>query len=254
MKQTFIYRLSWVLVLIFGFNPLLFSQKKATLWNVDLRQTKNQTVSSVKAHTLNLLPQTSVLNRMEYDNNLIDHFYHKANVFKKLGSIDSMSNNLKRYVSLIENKYGNRDTHFIRAVINSSIELDTVSLTNTFIKELQVCYLNYINGLTPIEDIYLYWKLLDYYNDALYTAGDYQGSLKLLTEVVHYNTIHKLFDQFYPAYFLFFKGYLHQYFNQLPQADSCYMASKYQFEKAERGIYTNEYSELLRQMANFIKP
>jgi hypothetical protein len=114
---------------------------------------------------------------MERDSQSHRPFFHKAIVSKKQGAIDSMSNNLKRYVSLIENKYGNRDTHFIRAVINSTIELDTVSLTNTFIKELQVCYLNYKNGLTPIEDIYLYWKLLDYYNDALYTAGDYQGSL-----------------------------------------------------------------------------
>lgn len=253
MKQTIINKLSWVLVLIFGFNPLIFSQKKATLWNVDIRQTKNYTVNNINFHTYYNLPQTSVLNRMEYENNLIDHFYHKAIVSKKQGAIDSMSNNLKRYVSLIENKYGNRDTHFIRAVINSTIELDTVSLTNTFIKELQVCYLNYKNGLTPIEDIYLYWKLLDYYNDALYTAGDYQGSLMLLTEVVHYNTVHKLFNQFYPAYFLFFKGYLHQYFNQLPQADSCYMESKLQFENEVNGIYTNEYSELLRQMADFYK-
>jgi hypothetical protein len=148
MKQTIINKLSWVLVLIFGFNPLIFSQKKATLWNVDIRQTKNYTVNNINFHTYYNLPQTSVLNRMEYENNLIDHFYHKAIVSKKQGAIDSMSNNLKRYVSLIENKYGNRDTHFIRAVINSTIELDTVSLTNTFIKELQVCYLNYKNGLT----------------------------------------------------------------------------------------------------------
>ena len=33
-----------------------------------------------------------------------------------------------------------------------------------------------------------YIGVLDYYNDALYTAGKYQESLTLLTEIVHFNT------------------------------------------------------------------
>jgi hypothetical protein len=148
-------------------------------------------------------------------NGRFTHFHSslfpKTTNFKKEGNVDSMVENLKIYVSLNEKKYGDRDTHFIRAVINSTIELDTVSFTNTFIKELQICYLNYKNGFTPKEDIQLYWKLIDYYNDALYTAGKYQESLTLLTEIVHFNTIHNLRNQFNPRLLSFLQRLFTQY-------------------------------------------
>ncbi len=234
----------------------MFSQNDSAFWNQNLSPNANHKNNDIY---LEHLDNTKDLSHKPISNEtggspiFIHHYFRKATNFKKEGNVDSMVENLKIYVSLNEKKYGDRDTHFIRAVINSTIELDTVSFTNTFIKELQICYLNYKNGFTPKEDIQLYWKLIDYYNDALYTAGKYQESLTLLTEIVHFNTIHKLRNQFYPAYFLFFKGYLHQYYNQLAQADSCFMASKRQFEYENNGIYTNEYSDLLIQMADFYK-
>ena len=151
-------------------------------------------------------------------------------------------------------KYGDRDTHFIRAVINSTIELDTVSFTNTFIKELQICYFKLQKWVYIKRRYSIILKLIDYYNDALYTAGKYQESLTLLTKL-SILIIHKLKKSILSCLlFFFFQRLLYAsilnpiYF----RADSVLWHQNDKFEYENNGIY-KEYMNCWYRWLTFIR-